>query len=147
MATRRTAERRERSIEVLILQNYKFLYCILFTMLLQIKKVKVVPSSVPSSRMKVEFLEVIPVLSHHLPQVAFSRARAIQRLGGRSIRRTCSYLRRILQLIIHVPLEVRKSAESAVAIRSEFFAKGNYANAQQRIRSCNLMITSQKLCQ
>ena len=28
------------------------------------------------------------------PQVAFSRAGAIQRLGGRSIRRTCGYLRR-----------------------------------------------------
>jgi len=27
------------------------------------------------------------------PQVTFSRAGAIQRLGGRSIRRTCGYLR------------------------------------------------------
>jgi len=52
------------------------------------------------------------------PQVAFSCAGAIQRLGCRSIRRICDYLRRILLLIIHLLLEVGYSAESTVAIRS-----------------------------
>jgi len=67
------------------------------------------------------------------PQVVVF-AGAIQRLGGRSIRRTYGYLRRILLLIIHLPLQVGYSAESAVAIRSEFLAKGNYAIARQQIR-------------
>jgi len=81
------------------------------------------------------------------PQVAFSCACAIHRLGGRSIRRTCGYLCRfwILLLIIHLPVAVGKSAESAVAITSEFLAKGNYATGCQQNRSRNLTIMSEKL--
>jgi len=57
------------------------------------------------------------------PQVAFSRAGAIQRLGGRSIRRTCGLPSQFLNTA------TRYTDESAVAIRSEFLAKGNYANS------------------
>jgi len=53
----------------------------------------------------------------------------------------------ILLLIIHLPLEVRYSAESGGAIRSEFLAKGNFATARQRIRTRNIVITSQRLWQ
>jgi len=80
-------------------------------------KVKVVPSF----RKKVGFPEVI--FRPSPPHVAFSRTGAIQRLGDRSILRTCGYLHRILLLVILLPLEVRYSAESAVAIKSEFLAK------------------------
>jgi len=76
--------------------------------------------------------------------VAFSRAGAIQRLGGQSIRRTCGYLSQMLNTVTHCTTSPRgwKSAESAVAIRSEFLAKGNYATACKQNRSRNLMITS-----
>jgi len=61
------------------------------------------------------------------PQVAFSRAGAIQRLSGRSIRRTCGLPSQFLNTA------TRYTDESAVAIRIEFLAKGNYATADSRI--------------
>jgi len=76
------------------------------------------------------------------PQVAFSRAGAIKRLGGRSIRRTCGYLRSFLNTA------TRLTDESAVVIRGEFLAKGNYATtARQQNRSRTLSGTSQDRCQ
>ena len=60
------------------------------------------------------------------PQVAFSRAGAIQRLGGRSIRRTCGLPSQLLNTA------TRLTDEWAVAIRGEFHANRNYAtNARQ----------------
>jgi len=64
------------------------------------------------------------------PQVAFSRAGAIQRLDGRSIRRTCGLPSQLLNTA------TRLTDESAVAIRGEFLAKENYATtARQQNRS------------
>ena len=64
------------------------------------------------------------------PQVAFSRAGAIQRLGGRSIRRTCGLPSQLLNTA------TRLTDEWAVAIRGEFIANRNYAtNARQQNRS------------
>ena len=58
--------------------------------------------------------------------MAFSRAGAIQRLGGRSIRRTCGLPSQLLNTA------TRLTDEWAVAIRGEFLAKENYATTSRQ---------------
>ena len=82
-----------------------------------LKKGKGVPSSINEGRVP----GGDPGPEPSPPQVAFSRAGAIQRLGGRSIRRTCGLPSQLLNTA------TRLTDEWAVAIRGEFHANRNYA--------------------